>query len=203
MNLEGYDNGAYFITVQNVIEKFHIEKTKLLLQLKIDFTEYNFEPGHACSKCGYLLHESACEIFDQLPDLEMSPKFMKMSLFYIAGYVSRKDGPLTDEDLLNDTGFYYRQYADFVKKLDRGSLNIPLDNTVQWVFFCFIMFNVVNAKACRKSMTNIFMLVSEMYTFNKSRKHGMILSNIFFKNYCLLESPKATQEPTLKVLKLS
>ena len=65
------------------------------------------------------------------------------------------------------------------------------------------MFDVVKVNACRKSMTNIFMLVSEMHEFNKSRKHGMILSNIFFKNYCLLESPKATQEPALKVLKLS
>ena len=130
--------GAYFITVQNIIEKFHIEKTKLLLQLKIDVTEYNLEPGHGCSKCGYLLDESACEIFDTLPDLETSlSKDVKMSLFYIAGYVTRKDGPLSDEDLLNDTGFYYREYGDFVKKLDRGSLNIPLDNTVQWVFFCF------------------------------------------------------------------
>ena len=86
----------------------------------------------------------------------------KMSLFYIAGYV-RKDGPLSDEDLLNDTGFYYREYGDFVKKLDRGSLNIPLDNTV----LRFIMFNVVKVNACRKSMTNIFMLVSEMHRFNK------------------------------------
>ena len=115
---------------------------KLNVRTEAPVTEYNLEPGHGCSKCGYLLDESACEIFDTLPDLEMSlSKDVKMSLFYIAGYVTRKDGPLSDEDLLNDTGFYYREYGDFVKKLDRGSLNIPLDNTVQWVFFCFIMFN--------------------------------------------------------------
>ena len=34
-------------------------------------------------------------------------------------------------------------------------------------------------------------------------KHRIILSNIFFKNYCLFESPIATKESPLNVLKYS
>ena len=37
---------AYFIKVQNVIEKFHIQKTKQLLKLNVDVKEYNFELGY-------------------------------------------------------------------------------------------------------------------------------------------------------------
>ena len=35
------------------------------------------------------------------------------------------------------------------------------------------------------------------------KKHEVILSNIFFKNVCLFESPKSNNELALKVLKLS
>ena len=33
--------GSYFISVQNVIERFHIEKTKRLLELMVDVSEYS------------------------------------------------------------------------------------------------------------------------------------------------------------------
>ena len=194
---------TYFITVQNVIQKFHIHKTKLLLRLKVDVREYSHDPGHTCSKCGYMLDELACQTVDHLPDLEnWYPKEIKMSLFYIAGYITRKDC-LTEEEIFNDIAFYYHEYGSFLKEIDRGDLKVPLDTTVQWVFFCFIMFNAVKSKVCRNSLTNIFMLVSEMHHFNTERVHGIILSNIFFKNYCLFQSPKSSKEPALKVLKLS
>ena len=38
--------GTYFITVQNVIQKLHIEKTRLLLHLKIDVFELDEDIGH-------------------------------------------------------------------------------------------------------------------------------------------------------------
>lgn len=55
-NLRQGSGSTYFITVK----KSHIQKTKLLLQLKVDVREYNHDPGYNCSKCGYLLDELAC-----------------------------------------------------------------------------------------------------------------------------------------------
>ena len=52
-------HGAYFITDQNVIENFHIEKKK-----HVDIKEYNLNSGHNCSRCGYLLDEMVCQTFD-------------------------------------------------------------------------------------------------------------------------------------------
>lgn len=75
-------SGTYFITVQNVIQKFLICKTKLFLRLKADFREHSHGPGHNRSKCGYLLNEMPDLTFNHLSDLETGIlKDMKMSLF--------------------------------------------------------------------------------------------------------------------------
>ena len=177
--------GSYFISIQNVIEKFHIEKTKLLLELKVDVSEYSTCAGHECSKCEYITDDEVCVIFDLLPKFECHIQDnIKMALLYIAGYVTKDDNP--DEiALINDTSLYYKKYGDFIESLDRGGLKIPIDAAVQWTVFCFIMFNAVKLKTGRKLLCNIFVLISEMFAFNMTRKHGMVLSNVLFKNYCL------------------
>ncbi|XP_012554523.2 uncharacterized protein LOC101236892 [Hydra vulgaris] len=125
----------------------------------------------------------------------------KMAFFYIAGYATRKDD-VNENDLFNDSAFYLQLYGDYTKNIDCSKLNIPLDCCVQWVFFCFIIFEIKKNKMCRKSLCNTFMMISDIYNFNMFKKHGTILSNIFLKNNCLLFSPKSNKEPVLKVLKL-
>ena len=99
--------------------------------------------------------------------------------------------------------FIIKSMEIFLKEIEHSDLKIPPDTTVEWVFFSFVMFNVVKLKVCRNSLFNILMLISEMYNFNMKREHGIILSNILFQNYCLFESPRTTEEPAVKVLKLS
>ena len=62
--------GTYFINVQQVIEKVKIQRAKLSLQIGIDINSLSAESGHNCEKCGYLLDENACDVFDNLPELE-------------------------------------------------------------------------------------------------------------------------------------
>ena len=59
--------GTYFITVQQILEKVVIRKTKLLL--KIGF-EIDGLSCHSCSKCGFLLNESIFEVINILPELQ-------------------------------------------------------------------------------------------------------------------------------------
>ena len=47
-SLRQSSGGTYFITVQNVLEKLHIEKTRLLLHLNVDISELNVYAGHDC-----------------------------------------------------------------------------------------------------------------------------------------------------------
>ena len=114
---------TYFITVQQILEKVGIIKTKLLLQLdnngdSLDFTT----SGHSCERCSFYLSEEKCLIFDNLPELENILSIdVKMSLIYIAGYVVRND---KDSD---DSYFYYEKFRYFTDKINRGGLTVPGD----------------------------------------------------------------------------
>ena len=197
--------GTYFISAQQVLEKLDIKKTKLLLELNAtEILDYVADVGHHCSKCGYWMDEKVYEVFDNLPQLEdRISTDNKMSLVHVAGYVTRKDLAVDEDELLETTTFYYQKYGKYTDIMDRGGLNVPSDTACQWVFFCYLMFNAVKHNVCRTSLSNIFMQVAEMHSFNMSRTHARILSNVFFNNHCRLMTPRSTKESKQKVLKLS
>ena len=173
--------GAYFINIQQVLEKFNISKAKLMLRCDIDLFTFVAQDGHFCEKRSYSLSEEECKVFDSLPQLEETlPYDVKSTLVYIAGYVTRKD-----ESNTNDTFNYAEQFGRFTFGLDRGGLNIPDDSICEWVGFCYIIFYSVVKDICRSSLSNI------------------ILSNVFFYNYCRLNFPVSNCEPKVIVLKLS
>lgn len=74
--------GTYFITVQEILEKIAINKTKLLLTLKCSLEDF-IEEGHKCPKCQFLPTEKACDVFDKLDDLEKSLIMIPSRRWYI------------------------------------------------------------------------------------------------------------------------
>ena len=98
---------------------------------------------------------------------------------------------------------YYEKFGDYLNSIDRSGLKIPPDNVCQWVFFCFILFHYIKDKVCRRSLSDIFLLVSEFYFFKINHPHCNTLANIFLNNYCAQITPRSNKEPALKVLKLS
>ena len=59
--------------------------------------------------------------------------------------------------------------------------------------FGYIVFHEVQeSKTCRKSFTNILMLLSEMYDLNEKRNPGVIFSSILFDNSSKLFTLKST-----------
>ena len=90
-----------------------LKKTKLLVQLSVDVKEYNFDPGHNCWKCEYLLNEMSCQAFYNLSDIETKiSKDIKMSLLYILGHVTRKNCS-TEEEIFDNTSFYLKELNFF------------------------------------------------------------------------------------------
>jgi hypothetical protein len=89
--------------------------------------------------------------------------------------------------------------------LDRGGLKIPGDTICEWVFFSYILFHYLDVGIiCRFSLSSLLLDIARIYEFeNIERKHAVILANIFLNNYCHLYSPVSTNEPKVKVLKLS
>ena len=63
--------GAYFINVQNVIQKLHINQTKLIMLLENRAHEIvsEIDDKHHCALCDYHLGEEECKIFDDLENL--------------------------------------------------------------------------------------------------------------------------------------
>ena len=165
--------GTYFIAVQQIIEKVNKSKASSLLSANVNVDSFNVEYGHSCFNCSFLLDKNSAEIFDGLPELESS---VPKGTKMILVYIA---------------GY------------DRGGLNVPTDNNCQWAIFCFILFNAVKEKVCRKSFCNLCMMVSEYYDFDMEKRHGVILSNILSKNLAKVTITNSAKEPALKMLKLS
>ena len=193
--------GTYFITVQNVLQKVRIQKAKLCLDVGVDIDSLALNEGHSCGSCGYLMDETASDVFNNLSDLEsrLSDDTLN-ALVYIAGYVSRNDKDDVDSD---DTSFYVSKYGAYISCLNRGGLTLPKDEICQWVIYCYIMYLTVSGSVCRTSLCNIMMLVAQFNKFNVQKHHGRILSNILINNHCHLFNPRSSKETNQKVLKLS
>ena len=64
--------------------------------------------------------------------------------------------------------------------MDRGSLNVPGDSICEWLCFCCSIFYSVVKVVCCNSLCNIFLGIAERFMFEVEKKHGSILSNVFF-----------------------
>ena len=131
-----------------------------------------------------------CSIMDNLPTLEEKLSAETISaLLYIAGYVIRRD------EQHEDTYSFCEKYGTYLDELNRGGLTKPGDSVVQWVIYSHIVFNAVFEHVCRKSLSNVLMIISELYGLNMERHHALTLSNIFFNNDCNFSNPRSEKEP--------
>jgi hypothetical protein len=89
------------------MEKWNINRAKLILQKDIEVSSLAGESGHYCDKCSYQMSETQCEVFDKLNELqEKLTSDVKGSLVYIAEYVCRSENATE-----NDTFCYYDKYS--------------------------------------------------------------------------------------------
>ena len=76
--------GTYFITVQQMLEKVGIAKTKLLLNSDLNIDVFSIFSIHSRDQCGYILDEGKCNILDSFPDLEKKlPSDVTMALIML------------------------------------------------------------------------------------------------------------------------
>ena len=171
--------GTYFTSVQQILQKVTIRKTKLCLDLGVDIEGMKGACGHSCEKCGYLMNDDETfNVFHNLSSLEDNlAKEVKMALVYIAGYVTRNDH-------VDDTKYYVEEFGEHTEELNRGGLTMPGDNMSMGFLFLHV---------CRISLCNALMTISDFYGFiNIENKHGRILCNILFNNYCHMYSPRSS-----------
>ena len=125
--------GAYFISVQQALEKNEINESKVFLKLNLQLLNdvaQTLPSGHSCAKCSFLLPDNLCDLVTNLPALENSLcEETKMVLVYVAGYVVRH------HDVGDNTHLIFAQFGSYLRDLNRGELQIPGDSTCQWAFF--------------------------------------------------------------------
>ena len=139
----------------------------------VNIDEFDVNPDHQCISCDYKLCQEDSEIFDNLKNLESSlSNEIKITLVYIAGYITSHDNQPSE----CETHFYYEKYEKYTNLTNCGKLNVPSDHAWWWVFlFCFILFHTVKEKVCYKSLSNIFMLMSEFHFFNMEKNMLLFL----------------------------
>lgn len=99
--------GTYFITIQNMIEKLLIEKSKFFLQIKGDISNFLYANWNGCECCGYSINKELYDALNKLLDLENAiSKDLKIPLLYIDLFIAWKYGDYSKSMLLNDTNFY-------------------------------------------------------------------------------------------------
>ena len=89
--------------------------------------------------------------------------------------------------------------------MNRGELKILGDAVCQWVILCFIMFNIVRAKICRKSLITIFQSIADhhIYGYSACEDHSRTLANILINNYyCSASTPRLEKGSNQKFIKL-
>ena len=124
-----------------------------------------------------VISDDKCDILDSLPDLKRKlPPDIFIILFYVAGYVGRSN------DEIHDAYFYYEIYGNYLKVMNPGGAKIFGDIICQLAIYSYIIFHEASKLYCCSTFCNILMLISEMFGFDIKRHHGMILSNIMFKN---------------------
>ena len=85
-----------------------------MLSLNVDVDALNVPSGNRCSNCTYELNQEGIEVFDNLEKIEDSLTIdTKMALVHIAGYVTRKDQVLPEEELLDVTTFYHQRFGGY------------------------------------------------------------------------------------------
>ena len=147
----------------------------------------------------FALGEKSPQVFDELAALEVTLNDgVRSNLIHLAGYIIRKVDSTDDASY-----FYYEKYGNNTKSLNRCVLKMPEDSTCQWVLFCFILFNSIQSRVCRKSLITVFQDVSNHYGFPARKCHCITFSSTLSYLLCKRITPLSAKETQQKVIKIS
>jgi hypothetical protein len=126
------------------------------------------------------------EVLDQvLLEASVVSEEESASLFYIAGYVTKKCGLPSDESI--DPSIIAQ--SEFQSLLDRGRLSVPAPNLLHFTHCAYFVFQrcstLSNFHKCAFRMKRMFVLLYHSLPFTFSDIDGVCrrLSNTFFKGF--------------------
>ena len=84
---------------------------------------------------------------------------------YIAGSIFHED------EIIDDTSFYYEEYGNFLKIAYLGGLKTPSDMVCQWTFYSYIVFHEVVNDIYRTCLYNLLLMILKYHNLNMDRNH--------------------------------
>ena len=110
--------GSYYISVQQVINSLSLQRLKLFDKLEIDSKSHIKDD---C--CSADLNEEEISMLDECFELvDMLTEKEKSSIYYVAGYVAKKDNLAVSNDDGHSNG---HPFSEFTSLLSRGKLSHP------------------------------------------------------------------------------
>ena len=197
----------YYITAQDVAHAHAIDTARLLSEC-VDL-DFNYrETVHICDLCDKQLTDAELILLDDLPDktCELTVDD-KMSLFYIGGYVARKQTDQTEEHCLSgQPEDLSPDIQAFTASLNRGGLISPSTNFFILLLHIFLFFKNTTEVSCRKRFVTIFSDFPSLFHLNMTISKAALrrIVNILMKRFASLSKDNHnTEQKRRKMAKLS
>ena len=169
-----------FMSVSEVFSTHSIDKAQMMLKHCIEFDAT--QSKHSCTLCTKDMTDEELLLLDDMTDTcDTIEPDVRLSLFYIAGYVAAKHTELsgTAEDYDNDTN------KDFLQTLDRGSLTYPSQQLFKLVVLAYIFFSNTPQRLCRRRLQKILLTFPNLFHLDIFPDKQAIsrICNIFLKRF--------------------
>lgn len=197
--------GVYLITVRNVIDKYRLDRARLLSSVDPSMLRRNSDDdrAHSCASCV----SADYDFISVLPLLaDEIPGEIKQTLVYVSGFLCK-----THEGLrMNDTTYEYIANGSYQDELDRGKLTVPVDGVVHFVYYMYITFLVMlgddKPKPCFFALVEAGRLINDYFDLVDDDSLSVCcrtVCNILLNNCSSNADSLLCPEARLKVSKLT
>ena len=173
--------GLYFITFEQVLIAAKGRRLQLLQALEVDIEQDKIP---SCDNCTHPhITDEEWDVIDNIHDhaLAISPE-ERSSLFYIAGFIRKKEGISTlDTELSDYIADSNSDDSEFLRLVSRGKLTYPETDLFEHCVLCYAFFTASTRRTCRNLLIFIFETIHAAYgEGDYTRAINMRLVNTFF-----------------------
>ncbi|GFN85503.1 group XV phospholipase a2 [Plakobranchus ocellatus] len=192
----------FYLTAQDIFNAHYVDKTKLLLALTDTETIDYKESQHTCERCQVEPTVAVLQLIDDLNELTPSVAAdEKLSIYYIAGYVTSKHEELRGREL----EIVPPALTLFLDKVNRGELQHPSIPFYNILLLSYVFFNRTPSKLCRNRFVKIFRDFPAIFHLDIELcpMAAKRIANIFLKRFACKNTTTNQGQTKRKIAKLS
>ncbi|GFO39904.1 group XV phospholipase a2 [Plakobranchus ocellatus] len=189
----------FCLSVEDVLNTHAIDRTQFMLQQTHDDLDYK-QSLHSCSLCHKKLTEAELILLDDLSQeaFNTSPD-EKLSLYYIAGYISSKHREMASNEPANIPESMY------VQTLNRGGLQFPCTDLFNLSLLAYVFFIKTPERLCRNRFIKILEDFPQLFHLKLNIQKSALarIANILMKRFANYHATTNEGQDRRKIAKLS